>query len=261
VRSARLAITGSQQASEASALKTVPSRWWPWTSWAPFLLIKFAQFQYRTQHNTTIGASPFFLLHGYEPLLPSDMGLLPEDANSSLADRQRNTVATFMNEARQHAKETLISTQEARAHRFDSHHRSAPAYPVGNYVMALQPSFPRGGTVKLARQLYRTLQLADVATGELRDAHIDNLKPYHYSEDLRPGSTPTEVPIPHHKPQIEQRAVEHLQRVLRSSVHVLGRGRVSAIIAHILGHQALPVPVAALPTGSSPFRHATNSPS
>lgn len=181
------------------------------------VLIPFIVFQYVTQHNPVLGASPFFLLHGYDPVLPSDFGLLPEDANTAMADRQRNTVAKLFNEARQHAHETLTQSQRKTEQRFNATHRPPPDYKIGDYVMAYQPSHPARGTIKLASQVYtgpyrimarypsqRTFQLVHACTGETRDAHIDNLKPYHYSEDLRPGSMPG-TPPPHPSPQVEQR--------------------------------------------------------
>ena len=222
-------------------------------------LIKFIQFQYRHHYNATIGASPFFLLYGYEVPLPSDLYIIPEDLNLTLADRQRNSVARHFNEARQHAKATIQSRQQAVEQRFDTRHPTVHTFDVGSYVMAIKPHIPSGGIAKLSSQIYdgpyrvlrilpssRTYQLSHACTGEIRYAHVDNLKAFHYSEDLRPGSTPPLQP-PTPSPEAEQRSITFLTRALRSAIHTLGPARVRATIHHVMGPLELPP----LPTTTS----------
>ena len=60
-------------------------------------LVPYVVFAYRTLYNPTVKNVPFYLLHGYEPVLPHELPLLPPHANQSAADREWNMVAQRLN--------------------------------------------------------------------------------------------------------------------------------------------------------------------
>ena len=213
-------------------------------------ILPYVLFSYRTLYNPVVKNVPFYLLYGYEPVLPHELYLLPPHINQSLADQERNKVAERLNHARRLARNTLHKIQLATAARVDAHRRQPPSYRPGDLVMAFQPYIPRGGAKKLAPDIYqgpyrverfmpgmRTLRLVHIRTGLPRIAHIDNTKPYVPSE-LReelpdaPEPTPTE--------QEQHRALDQLERACAVARHVVGQGRARATVAHILGHLQLP---------------------
>jgi len=214
------------------------------------VILPYVLFAYRTLYNPVIKNVPFYLLFGYEPILPHEFPLLPPHLNQSAADRQWNTIAHRMNEARKLAKETITKVQEATKAQVDANRRDPPAYKPGDLVMALQPYIASGGTMKLAPDLYqgpyrvqrympgfRTVKLTRVSSGEPRLVHIDNLKPVGQC-DLRPPMPDTPDPQP--TEQQQRRALDMLERACVVAKHVVGQGRARATISHILGPTGLP---------------------
>lgn len=220
------------------------------------LIAPFSDYAYSTQYNPSIGATPFFLLYGYEAPLPIDLCLLPEDLNSPLAERSRNEVASKMNEARRMAQDFAHAIALHRDAKQRAHARQPPTFEPGSAVMIFQPSYPRQGTKKLGR-LYagpylvshllpggKTLKVYSRETGEEKLCHIDNVKAFEIN-DYHPHPVP-EPPIPQPSPEDQQRAVDHLTRAIKSAAHVLGNARARATISHVLGPVELP-PLPMLP--------------
>ena len=216
-------------------------------------LVPYVVFAYRTLYNPTVKNVPFYLLHGYEPVLPHELPLLPPHANQSAADREWNMVAQRLNEARKMAKESVHRVHLATQQRVDAYHRSPPAYKPGDLVMAIKPYVAPRGTLKLSAHIYdgpyqvsrympgfRTVRLTRVSDGEPRLAHIDNLKPYHAS-DLRDPLP--DVPEPQPTEQEQRKALETLERACHIAKHVIGQGRARAAVTGILGQSGLaPLP-------------------
>ena len=214
-------------------------------------LLPYVLFAFRTLYNPAIKNVPFFLLYGYEPVLPHEMYLLPPHLNQSIADQERNKIATYLNEARKLARDSILATQQATKDQVDANRRQAPNYQPGDLVMAIQPYVPTGGSFKLARLYngpykiesylpgHRTLQLTHVHTAEPRLAHIDNVKRYVAADHLRPTLVP-EAPIPQPTPEAELRVIDQLARAAGTAKHVLGAGRARATTEHILGSSSLP---------------------
>ena len=237
-------------------------------------ILPYAVFAYRTLYNPTVKDVPFFLLYGYEPILPHEMYILPPHINQSLADRERNVIAQRLNHARNLARASVKAVQHAMKERADTHRREPRHYVPGDLVMAIKPQLGKTGvTVKLAK-IYdgpykvathlpgsRTMQLIHVRTGEPRLAHIDNVKPYIQSE-LREDE-PYEEPTPQPTPAQELRAVEHLEKACAVAKHVVGDGRARATANKMLGAlqlQPLPpelmrlLPQTPLPSPPQPHR-------
>ncbi len=167
------------------------------------------------------------------------------------SDQERNKIATYLNEARKLARDSVLATQQAMKEQVDANRRQAPNYQPGDLVMAIQPYVPTGGSLKLARLYngpykiesylpgHRTLQLTHLHTTEPRLAHIDNVKRYVAADHLRPTLIP-EAPIPQPTPEAELRVIDQLERAAGTAKHVLGAGRARATTEHILGSSSLP---------------------
>ena len=214
------------------------------------VLVPYVLFAYRTLYNPTVKNVPFYLLFGYEPILPHEFPLLPPHVNQSQADRHWNTLAHRLNVARKLAREAVARVQAATKNQVDANRRDPPQYKPGDLVMALQPYVAPGGTMKLASDLYqgpyrverympgfRTVKLTRVSNGKPRLVHIDNLKPVSESP-LRP-SLP-DIPDPQPTEEQQRRAIDMLERACLVAKHVVGQGRARAAISSILGPTGLP---------------------
>jgi len=213
-------------------------------------LLPYVLFAYRTLYNPVVKNVPFYLLFGYEPILPHELPLLPPHINQSDADRQWNVIAQRLNTARKLAREAVQRVHAATQERVDANRRDPPAYKYGDLVMALQPVIAPGGTLKLASEIYqgpykveryqpgfRTLKLVHVANGSPRLAHIDNVKPYQPSP-IR--ETIPDAPDPQPSDQDQRKAIEMLERACTMAKHIVGQGRARATVSHILGPTGLP---------------------
>jgi len=218
--------------------------------------VPYVIFAYRTLYNSVVKNVPFYLLHGYEPVLPHEFALLPPHANQSAVDREWNNIAHRLNEGRQIAKEAVIRVQEATKQREDAHKRDPPNYQPGDLVMAIKPYVAPGGTLKLSSSIYdgpykvekcmpgfRTVRLTRQSDGTPRLAHIDNLKPYSLCELRDPLP---ETPAPQPTEEEQRRALDMLERACHIAKHTVGQGRARAMVSGVLGQSGvapLPPPI------------------
>ena len=213
-------------------------------------LVPYVLFAYRTTYSEVIKNTPFYLVYGYEPVLPHEMNLLPPHLNQSSADQARNAIAANLNQARRLARDAVHKVQLATKTREDAHRRKPPSYKPGDLVMVHKPVIATGTIFKLASHIYqgpykveryipgfRTIQVTHIATGESRICHVDNTKPFLASELREPLP---EAPTPVHSEEAQRRALDQLDRACAVAKHVVGEGRARATIAHVLGHLSLP---------------------
>lgn len=225
-------------------------------------ILPYVTYAYRTLYNPAVKDVPFFLLYGYEPVLPHEMYILPAHINQTLAERERNAVAQRLNHARNLARTVLQATQEQMKKRADANMRTPRIYQPGDLVMSYKPQLgPEGTRVKLAR-LYdgpyqvqnflpgsRTISLVHTRTGETRLAHVDNVKPFKPAPDDN-----YEAPPPQLSPQQEYKAIQQLERACAVAKHVVGNGAARATAASVLGQLQVPqlppaIQAMLLPTG------------
>ena len=213
-------------------------------------LVPYVLFAYRTTYSEVLKNMPFYLVYGYEPVLPHEMDLLPPHLNQSSADQARNSIAANLNQARRLARDAVHKVQLATKARVDAHRRKPPSYKPGDLVMVHKPVIATGTIFKLASHIYqgpykvaryipgfRTIQVTHLTTGESRICHVDNTKPF-VPSDLREPLP--DAPEPVHSEEAQRRALDQLERACAVAKHVVGEGRVRATIAHVLGHVSLP---------------------
>lgn len=235
-----------------------------WDDYLPYVL-----FAHRTHCREATGMSPFALLLGYEPVLPHDLFLLRDDLLNGVAIEQRNEVGRRVNQARDMARKAVQQRQQRQKEQFDkSIRRPARRYAVGDLVFCLRPHVPTGTVAKLARTYdgpylimalldsARTLKLKRLHDGEMRLAHIDNVKPYYssmlrYGEEGEPDLTVPERPTE----QQMDKATEYLDHAVRAAVRILPGERIRPVIEHALQdqHQAVPQPVPNMPSSVQPI--------
>lgn len=79
-----------------------------WDEWIPFALIS-----YRATPQTTTGFSPFFMVHGREPSLPSEIVLDESPHQKDLSeDDYVQEVSTRLKEAFQTARQQIVNSKE-----------------------------------------------------------------------------------------------------------------------------------------------------
>ena len=177
------------------------------------------------------------------------MYILPPHLNQSLAERSRNIIAQQLNHARNLASRSVAAVQKAVKANRDSQRQLPPNFCHGDLVMAIKPQISRHG--KLAR-IYdgpfkvedtlptgRTLRLTKVSNGEVRLAHVDNVKRFIPADELR-HTAPLEDPVPTPSVVQERRAIEMLQRAAAQAKHIVGAPRARAVASDVLGYLQLP---------------------
>lgn len=244
------------------------------------VILPYVVFAYRTLYNPVVQHVPFYLLFGYEPILPHEIPMLPTVLDAA-ENVQWNVIAQRLNAARKQAKVAVEQARAADVRRKDATSKEPKQYHEGDKVMIYKPSVPMGGVKKLSANIYdgpyrvvkampgcRTLSLAHTTTGVTRVAHVDNCKPYHES-DMRPS-----IECAESRPSVEaeRRVIDMLERQCIMAKHVIGQGRARAVIEHILGVSGVPPlpaelqamvdqnkPSSAKPTQQSPSSTSTSS--
>jgi hypothetical protein len=241
-------------------------------------ILPYVVFAYRTLYNPTVKDVPFFLLYGYEPILPHQMFELPPHLNQSLAEEERNKVAHRLNEARKLAAATVANVQRHMQRRHDAHRREPVDYKVGDLVYTIKPQIAPGGAIAKLGKVYdgpyrideflpgfRTMRLIRMRSGnnhggETRLAHIDNVKPFRPAAATRPD-TVYEVAEPVLSVEQETRVIDQLERAAQAAKATIGAPRSRAIISHALGQMDVPpLPAPVLPEPPLPHPNDARMP-
>ena len=128
-----------------------------WDEQLPYLL-----FAYRSSVQESTRESPFCLLYGRDPRLPTET-MLSKPASPYQVDVEdyRTELMTHMSQAWTLAKEKIERAQKSQKIQYD-HHMRDPKLQIGDRVMVYQPSEVQGKAWKLARPYhgpYRVLSL------------------------------------------------------------------------------------------------------
>lgn len=162
-----------------------------WATWLPLL-----EFAYNSNHHSSIGCSPLFLLYGFDPKTPVDF-LLPEgstnDASYNLTPEAKNFLDTLAMH-RDSARRAIARAQDEQAKYYNRGRRAVPDFKKGDKVLvnphALEWLESKGEGAKLTQRwigpfeiqqkindkVYR-LRMSDKYPG-LPIFNIDKLKRY-----------------------------------------------------------------------------------
>ena len=151
--------------------KTVDQSGRNWDEQLPFVL-----FAYWTSVQESTQESPFFLLYGRDPLLPSELGLSTPlgQCNLDLVSYKEELV-TRLSQARILAKEHVKKAQWAQKRQYDKKSQAVPLR-VGDRVFLHVPSTKQGKAYKFAKPFkgpFRVLEMFENGA----DIHmVDNPK-------------------------------------------------------------------------------------
>ena len=120
-----------------------------WDKHLPFLL-----FAYRATIQESTRESPFYLLYGRDPRLPTDSVLNYVKSPYVVdVDDYKTAMTIALSEAWKTAQENIKSAQEKQKRNYDRHSKESH-YEVGDRVMVYMPNAVRGKAWKLARPFY-----------------------------------------------------------------------------------------------------------
>ena len=126
--------------------KTVKAGGKDWDVRLPYLL-----FGYRSTVQPSTGESPFFLLYGRDPQLPTDMALSPPTVRHTMdVDDYKSRMLLDMSNAWKLAQENLEKAQGKQKHQHDKNARDFK-FAVGDRVFVHMPAIRSGPAYKLTR--------------------------------------------------------------------------------------------------------------
>ena len=170
--------------------KCVEKRGRNWDTHLPYLLFAYhVAVQDSTQH------SPFFLLYGRHPRVPSDTSLdLPRTPYQVEFEDYAAELVANLSEAWSLAHESIKQAQRRQKAQYDKGLKE-PSYTIGQRVMVHHPSQIRGEAWKLARPYFGPYEVLAVtpSNAEVKPLHSPNAKTIFVALDrLRPCYTEME---------------------------------------------------------------------
>ena len=115
--------------------------------------IPFLLFAYRASVQESTRESPFYLLYGRDPRLPTD-SILNHVASPYVVDVDdyKTAMTIALSEAWKTAQENIRSAQEKQKRNYDRYSKERP-YEIGDRVMVYMPGAVKGKAWKFARPL------------------------------------------------------------------------------------------------------------
>ena len=144
--------------------KTVEDGGKDWDQRIPFVL-----FAYRASAQGSTQESPFFLLYGRDPLLPTDALLEPSSVERENidVDDYKSRISTYMSDAWTLAKANVKLAQKKQKKAYDRNAKPA-AFHSGDRVFVYMPGSKQGKAHKFARAFHGPYRIKEVVdTGVL----------------------------------------------------------------------------------------------
>lgn len=176
--------------------------------------LPFVTFAYNTSRQESTGRTPFFLLHGREAALPTDIALGVE-LNSGGIDAISTEDYAFqlqrsMTKAKKEVKDRLQVVQHRQSRYYNRKRRDWPQYQPGDRVLVYKPTRKVGRSEKLLHRWHGPYDVVQKSSplnyvvhnprhrNSLRNevVHVERLKPF---VDL-PRSTQQDKPNPSSDP-------------------------------------------------------------
>ena len=154
--------------------KTVKAGGKDWDVRLPYLL-----FAYRSTVQPSTGESPFFLLYGRDPQLPTDIALSPPAVRHTMdLDDYKSTMLMAMSSAWKLAQENLQKAQKKQKCQHDKRARNTE-FTVGDRVFVYMPAIRSGPAYKLTRPYKGPYQVVSTHSNgvELQSVQQPKTKP------------------------------------------------------------------------------------
>lgn len=131
-----------------------------WDSHLPYVLCA-----YRASRQESTGESPFFLLYGRDPWLPTELQIdAPVTRMEYNLDTYKGEVATRLQEAWHLTQDQVKKAQKRQKSTFDRQARQ-PTYSVGERVFVYMPAAKASKAYKFARPFYGPYRVVTYNTG------------------------------------------------------------------------------------------------
>ena len=114
-----------------------------WDTFIPFVL-----FAYRTSLHESIQETPFFLMHGRDPVLPVEAVMCPPTITYTSSDDYKSEMVTRLQEAFTLAKDNLQAAQRKQKEQYDLK-SDVINYDIGEKIWVFNPSTKPGLSTKL----------------------------------------------------------------------------------------------------------------
>ena len=158
--------------------KTAKQNGKDWDNCLPFIL-----FAYRSSPQTSTGESPFYLLYGRDPKLPTEAVLCPPPSFALQVDADDvvTEITKRMSQAWSLAGDAIKKAQVQQKQHHDARARSA-TFVEGERVFVLMPAAKSGTAYKLARPFHGPYRVVHVVDNGVEVRPVD-----------QPHTTPTRV--------------------------------------------------------------------
>lgn len=150
--------------------------------------LELATMLYNLNYHSTIKCSPFFAVHGYNPVMPGIMQLVPDDSVSLEEKLQKH--ASLVKDLR-----VRIKNSQAKYKQYYDKGRKEPKYVVGQLVRVrsesddiswpnkrIRWSSPRKIVGRKSKHFYFVLTNVRTKSGRkkivVKDYHVKNMKPF-----------------------------------------------------------------------------------
>ena len=145
-----------------------------WDRRLPYVL-----FAYRTSMQESTKESPFYLLHGRDPRLPTDTALnTPRTCYQVDLDDYKTDLVTNLTEAWQLARQNIKQAQRKQKQQYDRHSK-IPKFQVGERVFVYMPNAKQGKNWKFAKPFHGPFRILELTHTNASVRRVD--KPQEHS--------------------------------------------------------------------------------
>ena len=152
----------------AMLAKTVERGGRDWDQRLPFVL-----FAYRASQQQSTLESPFFLLYGRDPRLPTDTAMYPKKTRKMVDLKEYGVeLASHMSEAWDLARQCVRKAQKRQKEYYDRKVR-LPSFRVGDRVFLFKPADKTGPTRKFARPYHGPFRVVEMNVNTAKIRRVD----------------------------------------------------------------------------------------
>ena len=124
--------------------------------------LSFVLFAYRASLQESTGESPFYLLYGWDPRLPTTLGLDSLQQSEVDLDTYKGEIAIKFSEAWELAKENIKKAQQRQKKQYDCKAR-LPKFKVGDRVFVYMPAVKACKAYKFARPFHGPYRIVELS--------------------------------------------------------------------------------------------------
>uniref|UniRef100_A0A914CVK8 Integrase catalytic domain-containing protein n=1 Tax=Acrobeloides nanus TaxID=290746 RepID=A0A914CVK8_9BILA len=164
------------------------------TDWSQ--LLPMSVFAYNTSVHSSTLETPFFLCHGFDPKLPSDLALLSEEPNNLDIPQYRQELIQNLKIAFEKVKENINKAQLKQKNYYDKRNKTIDReFKLGELVLCYKDVAPEGQRTKFFKKWHGPYRIAKVQGSNVTlqslespfepfSTHGNKIKLYYPSEPL-----------------------------------------------------------------------------